>query len=207
MQRRRQRILNSARDLIAEGGFDALNLRDLAQRAEVTVPTIYNLIGRKQELLQVLFEGTLKPFENVRLVTDVDAPFNWPESLVDRIVAVVRENENYYRAEYIARRRLEQEGDVFGTGLLDRAVQVAADACRESIAVGLLRGDVDPEQLGGQIYSALRFAYARWARAEIDLPALRREVLTGAYICWAADVRDEHRVELVDRLAALKPDA
>ena len=204
MRRRRARILESARDLIAEGGFDALNLRDLALRAEVTVPTVYNLIGRKEELLQVLFEGSLKPFENIRLVTDREKPFNWPESLVDRIVAVVRENENYYRAEYLARRRLEKEGDVFVTGLLARAVQVAAEACRESVDVGLLRGDLHPEQLGGQIYSCLRFAYARWARAEIDLATLRREVLTGTYICLAADVRDEFREQLVARLASLR---
>ena len=36
MQRRRERILDDARALIAEQGFDGLNLRDLAERADAT---------------------------------------------------------------------------------------------------------------------------------------------------------------------------
>ena len=51
MELRRERILDLARDIIAEKGFDGLNLRDLAEKAGVTKPTIYNLIGDKETLI------------------------------------------------------------------------------------------------------------------------------------------------------------
>ena len=46
---RRARILQAARRLIARRGVQRLNMRDLAQEARVSVPTVYNLIGGKQE--------------------------------------------------------------------------------------------------------------------------------------------------------------
>ena len=54
MQKRRTRILAEARGLLARGGFDAMNLRDLARLADVMVPTIYNLIGNKEEVIVAL---------------------------------------------------------------------------------------------------------------------------------------------------------
>ena len=51
MAERRERILLTAREIIAEGGLDALTTRELARRARVTVPTVYNLVGAKDEVL------------------------------------------------------------------------------------------------------------------------------------------------------------
>ena len=51
MRKRRERILHAARTLIATDGFEALNVRALAAAAGVTVPTLYNLIGRKEAIV------------------------------------------------------------------------------------------------------------------------------------------------------------
>jgi AcrR family transcriptional regulator len=51
MAERRERILAEAREIIGVQGFDALTMRALAQAAGVTVPTIYNLIGNKDQVL------------------------------------------------------------------------------------------------------------------------------------------------------------
>lgn len=51
MAERRERILEAAREIIAERGFEALTVRELAQAAGVTAPTIYNLIGSKDQVL------------------------------------------------------------------------------------------------------------------------------------------------------------
>ncbi|MEC8429374.1 MAG: helix-turn-helix domain-containing protein, partial [Pseudomonadota bacterium] len=47
---RKQRILNEARELIAQQGFEAFTLSELAQKAEVSVPTIHNLFGKKYDI-------------------------------------------------------------------------------------------------------------------------------------------------------------
>src|SRR5262245_6474359 len=48
---RRARIGKAARQLIAERGYEGLTMRDLAQKARVAVPTLYNLFGSKDAIL------------------------------------------------------------------------------------------------------------------------------------------------------------
>ena len=50
-QERQQRILDCARAAISAVGYDALTMKDLAQASEVSVKTLYNLYGSKDELL------------------------------------------------------------------------------------------------------------------------------------------------------------
>jgi AcrR family transcriptional regulator len=73
MAKRRQRILHEARRLITRGGIEALNLRALARAAEVTVPTIYNLLGNKEALVVALFSDALQEIEQ-RIGSHRDAP-------------------------------------------------------------------------------------------------------------------------------------
>ena len=51
MNRRRDRILEAARELISKHGSGHLTMRSLAEASGVTVPTIYNLIGNKDAVL------------------------------------------------------------------------------------------------------------------------------------------------------------
>ena len=62
-QRRRDAILGAAQRVIGDEGFDALNLRALADAASVTVPTIYNLIGNKDAVLMALMERAVVRIE------------------------------------------------------------------------------------------------------------------------------------------------
>jgi AcrR family transcriptional regulator len=53
---RRAAILASARELIAERGYDAVTVRELAQRCRVSVPTLYNQFGDKDGVLRAAIE-------------------------------------------------------------------------------------------------------------------------------------------------------
>jgi AcrR family transcriptional regulator len=53
---RRQRILAAARAIVASRGYEALTMRELAQKSRVTVPTLYNLIGGKEAVLAAAVE-------------------------------------------------------------------------------------------------------------------------------------------------------
>ena len=48
---RRASILETARQMIAEIGYEAITVRGLADRCRVSVPTLYNQFGGKDELL------------------------------------------------------------------------------------------------------------------------------------------------------------
>ena len=110
MHKRRDRLLAEARALFTVHGFEALNLRELARLAEVTVPTIYNLIGNKEEVLVALFAEVLTEIEaRIRDRASGDA--------LERAgaVAVVStdlfaEDQNYYRSAFLAVEFLNQSG-------------------------------------------------------------------------------------------------
>jgi len=53
---RRAAILESARQMIAERGYEAVTVRDLAERCRVSVPTLYNQFGGKDALLAAAVE-------------------------------------------------------------------------------------------------------------------------------------------------------
>ncbi len=48
---RQQRILDCARQAISDVGYEALTMKDLAEASEVSIKTLYNLYGSKDELL------------------------------------------------------------------------------------------------------------------------------------------------------------
>ena len=56
-EERKQRILDVGRRLIAEHGFDGVTMRELAEESLVSVPTLYNLFGGKNELLSAVVES------------------------------------------------------------------------------------------------------------------------------------------------------
>lgn len=64
MARRRSRVLEEARHLIAEAGYDGVTMRLLAERSEVASATLYNIYGNKETLVATavgeLFEEQLR---------------------------------------------------------------------------------------------------------------------------------------------------
>jgi AcrR family transcriptional regulator len=55
----RERILESARELLLERGYRATTVADIAESAEVNVDTVYRLVGRKATVLRELIEQAI----------------------------------------------------------------------------------------------------------------------------------------------------
>ena len=51
----RRGILNAARDLVAQGGFGAAQMTDVARRAGVATGTLYRYFPSKEELCRQVF--------------------------------------------------------------------------------------------------------------------------------------------------------
>ena len=64
---RRERVIDAALQLAAEGGYDAVQMRDVAARAQVALGTIYRYFSSKDHLLAAaqveLWRETAKRFE------------------------------------------------------------------------------------------------------------------------------------------------
>ena len=200
MEKRRVRILEQARRMLAEGGFDSLNLRDLAEVSEITVPTIYNLIGNKAEVLKALVMGGFASFE-VSLESKLPCPTEeLPALMMTTFVELISRDEDSYRATALANERLENEADEHTDYGFKRAPlrKFAGKLCNDARNEGLLRGKIDSSLLVELMIGNHQIAFRDWAHRVISLEELRKQTLSGFYITLAADAEDDYR----DRLAA-----
>ncbi len=205
MEKRRRRILTQARALISEGGFDTLNLRDLAAASDVTVPTIYNLIGNKTALLKALVMDTFADFE-VLLEEQLPCPTGQvPELMMSTLVDMIAKNENFYRSSNLACIRLENEAENPNDYDLKRPTLLAfaRKLCRDAKEEGLLRGKIDSESLIELMISNHQIAMRDWAYQMISLDEMRIQSLRGFYVGLAADAQDNFRDKLTRWLKAL----
>ena len=105
-QIRRARIIREAQKMISEHGYDALSLRKLAQAADVTVPTIYNLIGAKDQILIELFRSWIAKIESALDMIEEDRPLDRAESIITEAIVLIGQDEVFFRAAHIAIYRL-----------------------------------------------------------------------------------------------------
>jgi AcrR family transcriptional regulator len=118
---RRQRILDAAVALASQGGYDAVQMREVADRADVALGTLYRYFPSKVHLLVSAMGRTFAELQESVRTTD---PGSIPEERVYRVVAAV--------TRYLAKnRRL--------SGAMLRALMIAdVDAGREVDAVSNL---------------------------------------------------------------------
>ena len=205
MQKRRERILQEARRAIGEGGADALNVRSLAEAADVTVPTIYNLIGSKDDVLWALIADAFDRVE-ARLKAFEDAPpLEMAEAVVLESTNLFAEDETYYRAAVVAGHRLGESGEDANRShwVVERSVRMALNACLAARREGLLEGRIPARDLSEQMYSVYRAPYRDWANGDLSLETFRRMAMQGFYICLVADAAPAFRDLLMTKLEAV----
>lgn len=203
-QRRRDRILSAARQTIAKKGFEALKLRDLAVSADVTVPTIYNLIGGKPDILDLIISDLLTKIEQVQSNIDIREVETAFEAQIDGLAQLFATDEDYFRAAFIAGDHSGSFEHSSETGTFARFVTQPIAICREAKAKGLLLGRISSEQLGEHVYGSYRLARQDWSNGYFDLQQFRRQSITGVYLCLAADAAPDYRERLFREIAALQ---
>jgi AcrR family transcriptional regulator len=168
---RRQQILEAARRLIESEGYEGLTMRSLAVESGVTVPTVYNLIGNKEQVLFDAVEDQTRAFvSNLdRLDGDLIAVF---EATVRQLIRRPR----YYRALLLLLANSERA---------DSARRHVGRALAEQIAISLAKIDhmgelakwVDPDVLAQRLHAHLDMASLEWARGSLTATSFRSAAL------------------------------
>lgn len=209
MQKRQERILLEARRMIAEQGYDALSTRALAKSAGVTQPTLYNLIGSKDEIVRALLIETAERIEGIIHAIDVDDLIANIDAFMETIVDVFTEDPSYYRAALIA---ADRNIDLFAEdGPTERPRSIAAIAisiikqtCEIQIANGNLRGAVGAADLSSALYASFKVHLRDWGHGAISLETFTRRVLCAHYLLFAADAKPALRRRLLEKYQRLE---
>jgi AcrR family transcriptional regulator len=201
LHERRERILQAARELIGEGGYQSLTMRELAARCRVSVPTLYNQFGSKNELLatavQSHFSGLLASGD----APDADA--SEPEAVGhEHLVAVIRlcsgemaRLPNYHRALVGAFMELRDTDRTQAVLTADLSTQLAR-ALGQMRERNELADWVDPSVLADQIMRACIASAVAWMAGALDDDGLQAAMLHTACCMTLGAARGEARAEL-----------
>jgi AcrR family transcriptional regulator len=130
---RRERILDAAMELATEGGYDAVQMREVAERADVALGTVYRYFPSKVHLLVAAMSRTFQTLQDSVRTTGNSGT---PEERIYRVVATVTRYLARHRrlsgamiralmsADVQAAREVEQAGD--------QLVELIASASRDA---------------------------------------------------------------------------
>lgn len=200
--KRRARILKAAREILRKSGHYALSIRTLASQAGVATPTIYNLIGSKQDILLALADESMRELDSTHHVSSTVDPIAKAEEVINGTVAVYQRDVDYTRQLHLG---LEAESlDDFDKTLRRRGRKVAIEDCKRALKQGYLRGKIDSELLGNRFATGFQQAQRAWLRGEFDLEGMRKEALTSCFIILASDAKPKFHKSLIEAIRQLQ---
>lgn len=200
MAERRARILEAAGALIETGDVAALTMRALSENAEVSVPTIYNLIGGRDDVLAAVMDliGVTVDAE----LSILDSPplercFDIADHCVARVTSRVDITQSVL-AEGLGPVMIRGEGAPlrrYGPAI-GRALVEAAER-DEIILISSVR------LLAENMMSLVAMRLARWAASDPNPPAaqLHAEAAHAVGLTLAAVVTEPFRPLVLQRMA------
>jgi AcrR family transcriptional regulator len=180
---RRQRVLDAAMELGAEGGYDAVQMRDVAARALVALGTVYRYFSSKDRLLAAAM---------VCLVEQLDARFAQVpakgSTSSQRVLDVLER----------ALRVMARQPQLLAAGLSAlTSTDPDAVSCRQQVAAlidGIIASAIGDPELPGQFertrvighvwYSLL----VGWASSRSDLTRIREELVAALDLLLPGDL-------------------
>ncbi len=199
--RRRQTIVDAAYDLLREVGADELSVKMIAERADVSAATIYNLFGAKGAVLEKVyardFEGFVAKVAAAGPARALDAIFE----AIGIAAGLYRSDPAFYRGMSIGNPRAEPDlvisvqgpRQAFWRDLLARAVE------EEDLAP-----DVRVDLLGMAMMQLAGGAFGAWVADLISIAEMERQTCYGFALLLLGRATPAGRGRLQARIAAVE---
>jgi AcrR family transcriptional regulator len=182
-QRRRQQILRAAHDLIGRDGVEGLTMRTLADGAMVSVPTVYALVGGRDDVIAALMAEGVHRFDHRAAALDSRGLF--------RVTAVIELFTGIVDHERELVRGLLASGVLASMGsdrflLLQRVRVELAGAFTEAVADGELQADADADAAATALVRLGLGAIVDWVVGRGDPDDLRADLFRSVSVVIAA---------------------
>ncbi|HLZ84453.1 MAG TPA: TetR/AcrR family transcriptional regulator [Caulobacteraceae bacterium] len=196
---RRAQIIDAAYALLREVGVDDLSVKMIADRADVSAATVYNLFGAKGAVLQKVydrdFEGFARKLAAAGSPSALDAIFVGMEIAAD----LYRSDPSFYRGMSIGNPRAEPELVVSVQGpRRDLSLDLLARAVREGDLVAGARLDL----LNMAMQQLVGGAFAAWCAELITVDEMEAQTCYGLARLLLGVARPAARARLRARIAA-----
>jgi len=183
---RRNRIIDAAGELIQEVGIEELSVRMIADRAEVSPATVYNLFQSKAAVLFRLYQRRVTFLEEQATLTKSANALDHIFDTAALVADLYRKDPRFYRAFIGLRLDLRPESlpvrEAPGVHLWRRLV-------REAVQAGELIAETDTDRLGSLLFRIIGGAFYEWIGNALPLEKVEDETeysLATTLRTWAA---------------------
>lgn len=202
--KRREAILDAAIDLLDGPETEGATAERVAELAQVSVATVYNLVGTREELLVALLDRLIADLVATTAAKDhADDHDRDPIASLRRVISAsvdrLTERPDAYRK--VVRQLCATGNDEMHTKL--NPMTVAAAAFAEAQQNGDLGAGLDPSALGAQLYLSYNGALLRWAVGALDDTQFETAALHGLATVVAAGATDSARPAALADLEAI----
>ena len=198
---RRASMMEAARQMIAEKGYESIKIRELAAACRVSVPTLYNQFGGKDQLLAAAIEDHfVGDPDQVKIKTSLNG--------LERIFAILDFiTSQFLQAPDFHRRLLEAFGSLDSTQQVQRSI-TASLAHEIGQELGMMQDRreleswADPELLAGQVTNAFISSTIVWGSGGIKENELTAAVQYGTGLVLAGVVTGDNVLLVGQRIKA-----
>ncbi len=205
VEARRQQILQAARVLLSRGGLGALSMRKLAEEASLSVNTLYNLWGTREEILKALTLDARDRMEaSLPKNASPDDPLDYCRSLVQHNVRGMCRQSELFRPMILAWLEGEIAGHPAPVEHMAHSIGILSQVIRMARKRGFLDTALKSEQVAWQIQHGAQFAQLQWALGRIDDAHFEARALYGLNLAFLGLVKEERRPEIQAKLKGLE---
>jgi AcrR family transcriptional regulator len=198
---RRARIGKAARQLVVERGYEGLTMRELAQKARVAVPTLYNLFGSKDAILVAELEASARVVAS-SLPLGGNSFFQRGLAAFEAGMRMVEDQPDFYR-ECMHMFLTSSETSEMRHRIEDGYIAIMASNLIAAKAAGQLADWAEPEIVAHHMFALYISILIGWGLGEIDLPTFRIAALSGVCHLLAGVARGPFAADVEAKLRTL----
>ena len=160
--KRRAAILDATRQLLREGSIEDLKIAHIAERAEVVVATIYNLVGTRDKVLGAVMDETFDRVGSQFSELSKDRPLEYTDAVMQQVV------HEYCNDPAVHRQLLMASSTLGSLNLREDPSLLPVAAMQRAQEKGLLGKNTQASVIGYQIYLAFQGTLLDWARGHLN---------------------------------------
>jgi AcrR family transcriptional regulator len=183
-QQRRERILEAIRELLREFPNETPTVERIAELADLSPATVFNLVGPREQQWAALFDALLRELDAC-LASSADED---PREQARRIVGEAAE---LFIADAAVFKRLVNSWGRSGSLLQENPIPQLRAALRRGQEAGMLRPGLHIDALAGHIAMACGGVLRHWAAGQISDAAFRARVRFAVDVVFAASASDD----------------
>mgnify|MGYP001323940937 FL=1 len=205
IEARRQLILKAAGLLLSRGGLKALSMRKLAEESSLSVNTLYNLWGNREDILRALTVDARKQLE-ASLPKDLsqDDPFEFCRAAMQAQIREICRQHELFRPMMLAWLEGEIEGITSPIEPMANTIKNLASILKAARHSGLFETKLSLTALAGQIHHSVQFASIQWALGRINDDEFEARALYGLHLVFLSLVGEARREEITRKIKRLE---